>query len=54
MKRARSEGRRPGLPHWLREPLTPAEAVARMFREADSERRAICECVRLAAMYAAP
>jgi hypothetical protein len=44
-KRARSEGLRPGLPHWLRPPVAPGDAVARMFREADSERRTASEYV---------
>jgi hypothetical protein len=44
-KRARAEGLRTGLPHWLRPPVTPGEAVARMFRDADSERRAASEYV---------
>jgi hypothetical protein len=30
VKRARSEGMKAGLPHWLAKPVTPRDAVARM------------------------
>jgi hypothetical protein len=45
VKRARSEGLRTGLPHWLRPPVTPKQAAAKMSREADSERRAACQYI---------
>jgi hypothetical protein len=43
VKRARSEGMKAGLPHWLAKPVTPRDAVARMFRDAESGRRAACQ-----------
>jgi hypothetical protein len=45
VKRARSEGMKAGLPRWLNPPVTPRQAVARMFRDAESERRAACEYI---------
>ena len=43
VKRARAEGLRSGPPKWLRPPVTPKQAVARMFRDAEAERKAACK-----------
>jgi hypothetical protein len=42
VRRARAEGMKAGAPRWLAKPVTPHDAVARMFKDAESERRAAC------------